>query len=121
MEINEFYFAGYGPDQSAGSVILTPSGRIILSENPNNPGTAMINALESAVGAAEEFFSASADLSEYYYWESPADSSIARLWKLTRPSSNQEIEFTSVERLDTDLQSAYSLLESRLAYLPIYR
>jgi hypothetical protein len=51
-----FAFAGYGPGLSRGLVAVTADRCLVLAEAIGNPGTAVINALETAVAAARSTF-----------------------------------------------------------------
>jgi hypothetical protein len=76
-----FSFPGFGPDLSRGLAVVTGDKRLVLAEAAGNPGTAVINALETALAAARTTFDVPED-SPVFYWEPDGADDGEAVWEV---------------------------------------
>ena len=105
-----FSFPGFGPDLSRGLAAVTGDRRLVLAEAAGNPGTAVINALETARAAARATFDIP-DVAAVYYWEPDGLDDGEALWEVGL--EEDDVTLAAVDwHTDPQLQGAIEALRA---------
>lgn len=116
-----FTFSSYGPTPSRGLGVLFGRGRLLLTESPDNPSSAVESSPFTAAQAARRTLDRSPRGTSYYWDRRPDQTTVEpRSWTLAQgliwrvPSGRADARLRAVKDVDSDLRSAREALASEL-------
>jgi hypothetical protein len=105
-----FRFLGYGPDLSLGLAALTQERNIVVTDAPNNPGTSLTNAVETAIPMAREALGVAGDDLPVYQWTPRDPLKPDSLWRVTSEQGGPQWTQVPTWHEDPDLSGAIEAL-----------
>jgi hypothetical protein len=107
-QIAMFDYSGYGPERGRGLAARDSHSRVMLTDAANNPGTALINAIESGISSARTLFPVP-QTEEVYFWSPDDPAEPDKVWKVTFDVHGAH--FAAVANVDSELEQLVAALK----------